>query len=523
MAKNLFYVCDVIMPDEEGQDPFYDMQNMPLRTVSMRELLSKAQYHKLDLKYRWALIGDMDVSGLITKKEKIEDSFFPYLVIHGDFKCSKYSKSFPRIVCGCVDCSNCGKDYIDNDIVLPVFAKEMNCAYSVRGFDVLMGVLPNDLETLIVEPKLIKKSYLLQNQEHLENVLAFMRMYPNLNVQDTGGIDLKDVLQEIVKEIETKKNQTQEPENKKEEIKEDLPIKVSGKNLDRRDINMLCRMNPDFESLSDEELMRFVRVVLSGNRRNGIVKQRMKRGDGAIVDCITADQLPAVYADIKLLAREREKTQVIEETPVEMSDVEFEEQIPLSKSDVKPIKIKKYISLSQYKKVVSASSIDKADTALRVINDINLDPLDIKLQGTVRLLKDGANVPQKVNTVKKESGCCLVQSIDSNFNNDPKRLVWRVADGPSGLIFVCVGFSPEHNTQTSRDIYRKMRESAYKKRTYTDQELIGFADVQDLLDNSSYGKADGDNAKDEAKVIDSYDSVSDLILSQGLDILRRKY
>ena len=174
MAKNLFNICNVTMPDDDEHEPFFDIKNMPKRMFTMRELSELAQYTELDLKHRWFIIGDVDVSGLITKNEKIDDSFFPYLIVHGDFKCSKYSQTFPRIIDGCFDCSDCGKDYINQGTFFPVLAKKVNCAYSVRDFDILMGILPNNIETLVVEPKLIKKSYLLKDEKHLKNVLPFI-------------------------------------------------------------------------------------------------------------------------------------------------------------------------------------------------------------------------------------------------------------------------------------------------------------------------------------------------------------
>lgn len=525
------------MPSNDKEEPFYDFDNMSLESVNLRELVEIAQELDLDLEHRLAVLGDMDVSGFITKKGGIDDFVFPYLIIHGDFKCSKYSKVFPRVVTECFDCSNCGKDYIDNDTFIPL-TREMNCAYSISNFDVLMGILPPDIEKIIVEPKLIKKDFLMQDLEHWKICFNFWKMYPNITVVDTKGNNLMDVFREIHQETSALLNQQEEQveeEVKPKQVEEVLPTKTNGEYFERREVYTICRDNPDFEFLSDDDLGRLVRMVWSDNRRNGLRKIRMRCDDGAIVECITRDQLPLFNDDIKALLQEREKPKVKEELSPAKPEILVDEKPMLSEPTLKPIEIKKYIRRRDYNKVISSSGLTKAYGALKVINEINLDPLDIRLQGTVRMLKDGANVPMKVNTVKKEGGCCLSQSIDANFYKDPKRLVWRVADGPDGLIFVCVGFLANHNTQTNIDRYEEMRQEASDRIMYTEQDLDAFMEVEKLLNGRGDGGMPGGGPskdKRDDKSMDKYYApgeskssdfmVADLVLSRINDFFKRR-
>jgi hypothetical protein len=159
----------------------------------------------------------------------------------------------------------------------------------------------------------------------------------------------------------------------------------------------------------------------------------------------------------------------------------------------KPIKIKKYITTDLLKKI-EKSSKQNVNTVLQAINEINLDPLEMQLQGAVHIIKDNKETVSA--TVTRESGCCLVQSIDSSNHTDPKRIVWAVADGPDGLIIISIGYVEHHNTKKASNKYRDLRDNAYKKQTYTQQELDakGYIDIETLIDKdfSNTGNSDGD-------------------------------
>ncbi|MBO4480435.1 MAG: hypothetical protein J5742_02300 [Alphaproteobacteria bacterium] len=488
MAKNKFDIQVIMTHGDEDINPMYG-DVLPGFTISQLPLINE----KINLgkNLRLNIIGDIDVRNIINKSGNFDDSYFPWLVIRGNFYCSKYSKRFPRIVCGTFDCSRLGKDYITKDTFLPA-TYEINCSFSISDFDVLIDILPDMVETLVVEPRLIKKSVLLKDEEHLKKTLAFIETHPNVTVLDTNGNNLLNILQEIDRDFETKElqKQVEQVQSATQTIQETFEIKIQGKHLDIKEIFAHCRELVEYESLSDDVLERYIRNVLSDQRKNGIQKKMMHRADGVIVVCINAEQLDSVCQDLSNLIQDRTKETIEEKTEEKSIRVQQSVEIKKETKTIKPIEIKKYIKQSQFKEIVKASGENNAYKALSAINEVNLDPLDMQFEGSVHIIKDGKQTVSA--TVKKESGCCIVQSIDSSNHNDRKRIVWNVSDGPDGLIIVCVGFSEYHDTKKTSDQYVKLRGYALKKQTYTQSDLIGYMNVNDMLKDSKYdgGKSD---------------------------------
>jgi hypothetical protein len=439
--------------------------------------------------------GDLDLRKFIDKKSKFDDYCLRNIVVNDDFYCSKYSKNFPFVVGGTFDCSGLGKDYITKDTILPITEK-INCAYSITDFDVLMDILPtNDtdddedekdeldtttVKTLIVEPKLIRKKFLTENREHFLNVLNFITRYPYVTVLDTDGNNLLDVLVEKYCDIEAKKHQ--QPTIIKietETVQETIEPKIQGEHLEVKEILAHLRKFQEYDIYSDEELDRLIRAVLSNQRKNGIQKKTLQRGDGVNVTCIDASQIDLVHKDLPNIVKEREK--IMEE----IAPVKTKETIKPQPTKREPIKIKKYITPDILKKI-EKSSKQNVNLVLQAINEVNLDPLEMQFQGPVHIIKDGKETVSA--TVTLESGCCLVQSIDSSNYTDPKRVVWGVADGPDGLIIISIGYREHHNTKKASNLYADLRNQALKKQTYTQQELKnkGYIDVDILInDNNS--------------------------------------
>lgn len=434
--------------------------------------------------------GDLDLRKFIDKKSKFDDSCLRNVVVNDDFYCSKYSKVFPYVVGGTFDCSSLGKDYITKDTILPITEK-INCAYSITDFDVLMDILPtndtNDdeldattVKTLIVEPKLIKKKFLTENKQHFLNVCNFISRYPYVTVIDTDGNNLLDVLVEKYCDIKTKKQQ--QPTIIKietETVQETIEPKIQGQHLEVKEILADLRKIQEYNIYSDEKLDRLIRAVLSNQRKNGIQKKPLQRADGVKVTCIDASQIDLVRQDLQNIIKEREKT-VEEITPVKQ-----QETIKPQPKKREPIHIKKYITPDILKKI-EKSSKQNVNLVLQAINEVNLDPLEMQFQGPVHIIKDGKETVSA--TVTLESGCCLVQSIDSSNYTDPKRVVWGVADGPDGLIIISIGYREHHNTKKASNLYADLRNQALKKQTYTQQELKtkGYIDIDTLInDNNS--------------------------------------
>ncbi len=540
MPKNVFDICVIMMRDKTKQEPLFSEK---IEDYNIRMLSDRAKTITLNEEWRLGIYGDIDVRNLVTdKNDSLDDSFFEWLVVFGNFTCSKYSKNFPVIVAGRFDCSGLGKDYIDKDTFIPL-TREINCAYSIRDLDVFMDIFDDDLrkkyiETLIVEPKLVKKKFLVENEEHLINVLNFVNKYPKIKVVDVNGVLLSDTLPQAIKEIEERKNKQDKKELAQvyEHFKEFFEAKVDEKHLDKNDIYIKCRQNnPEFDNIPDDELKRLIQIVLSDRRRNGIKKTKMRREDGVNIVCIDVADLPLVYTDLQLLLQERADSKIMEEKPVINQREIIEPVKEISESVLQPVKIKKYITFAQYKDVIGSSGLENANMVLRAISEININPLEMQFLPQVNnkklfILKDGEL--SLSDTVKKETGACIVQSIDSSLGDDKKRLVWRVADGPDGLIFVCVKFFPDHSSPKVRHIYRQICKNVAKKVKYTDQDLKGFLDVDDLLANSGGGKPGAGESKEQdndnpgvlgdtgSNADNSYAKISNSAIKQALAILK---
>lgn len=440
--------------------------------------------------------GDLDLRKFIDKKSKFDDSCLRNIVVNDDFYCSKYSKIFPYVVGGTFDCSCLGKDYITKDTILPITEK-INCAYSITDFDVLIDILPMNntdedneehdeldattVKTLIVEPKLIRKKFLTENKQHFLNVCNFISRYPYVTVIDTDGNNLLDVLVEKYRDIKTKKQQ--QPTIIKietETVQETIEPKIQGQHLEVKEILTHLRKYSEYNTYSNDELERLIRAVLSNQRKNGIQKKTLQRADGVKVTCIDASQIDLVRQDLQNIINKKPK----EKTPEDIAPVKPQETIKPQPTKREPIHIKKYITLDILKKI-EKSSKQNMNLVLQAIDEINLDPLEMQFQGPVHIIKDGKETVSA--TVTLESGCCLVQSIDSSNYTDPKRLVWGVADGPDGLIIISIGYREHHNTKKASNLYADLRNQALKKQAYTQQELNnkGYIDIETLITNNN--------------------------------------
>lgn len=410
--------------------------------------------------------------------------FFKHVAVKGDFVASKHIQIFPFLVTdGIFDCSNCGKDYITEDTTLPIFAEKMDCSYSIRSLDVLLDKLPQKIEELIVQPDLISKQA-MKDPNNLESALKFMSMYKHVKVYSRkGNINLQNSVAEYFLDKiipERQKPTSANPKTKEIAIKpEVMDKKVSGQHIDKRDILDLCKQDAEISALdlSNDDLNRYIRIILSDQRRNGINKTVKLREDGVPVACADASDWNLIRQEI--LALQNQETQKKEEEKQKQPQNKQvkPDKVVKTTQEYKPVKITKYITKNQLKQI----SIGRQRSVLDAINKINIDPADfVNYQGPVWVLKDG--VLTNVQTVEKENGCTLVQSVDSNTNNDRKRLVWTVGDGPNGVVIVCMGVLNEHGeTMKKYNKYSELLRETSKRRTFTEQDLEKYRDVTEVL------------------------------------------
>ena len=270
--------------------------------------------------------GDVDLRKSINKKSEFDDTFLGRIIVGGDFYASKYIKTLPRKVEGTAHFVNLGKgdaekgepSYITKDTVFPV-TETINCSYSINGFDVffttnekgeLVGTLPYELKTLIVEPGFLKEDYIYKN---LTNVLKFVELYQGVIVVDKNGNILLNKLIEMSNDVDTKKTPVQEePVVKPVErttTRIDAEQKKLGTDLTVRDLMMYVRSIPEKygkDKFSDKELRNLVKDAL---KYTNLTKKKVKDKEGNLVDSIDFSEFNIFIENLdKVIEERRPKT-----------------------------------------------------------------------------------------------------------------------------------------------------------------------------------------------------------------------
>lgn len=430
--------------------------------------------------------GDIDMGRYQPyKDEPIPD--FSKIAIRGDFIGSKYIKKLPLAVKK-LDLSKCGKNFVTQYTIFPQIVIIINCAYCIQNLDILIGKIRETTEEIIVEPNLVKPSALMQNSDKMASAKKFAEMYPNIKIYDTSKkYELHAVLSDIAKqktdiiEIEKAPEQKEEPETQK------ISDKIDGIHIDIKDIVNLCQKDPAFAeySLTPDDLKRKIRFVLSNSPE--MAKELMAREDGTHTNCVDYSLWPIIrqkmldILDVKKAGDKVYETQKVNipESKPETATIPNTDNTQKAKE---PLDIQKYIPDSVIKQVKKSSGIDKLRNILLAINEINLDIADdVNYQGGVKIIKDGKITLS--SNIKKENGCALVQSCDSDTHNDRKRLVWAFGDGPHGPVIVCQDFFEGHiETHRHRNAYNDCLKASSKRRSFSDEELEKYINVKDLID-----------------------------------------
>lgn len=487
MAQKKLKVFRIFLDEETGN--IFDGYFLDFFTPLEIAHISKSSFSQL------LVNGDMDLSRYqLGKNEKAPK--FNNIHVRGRFIGSKYITSLPE---GCLelDLSKCGKNFLNQDIVLPKLFCVLNCAYCISSLDVLCGKISPIAEEVIVEAKLIKPSTLIENSEKMAAARKFINMYPNVRVYDTSK---KYELHEVLETIDNQKEISKENSVKStdEQIVEKQPAKkIAGKHLDNKDIFDLIKQDHAFDEydINDEDLMRQIRFVVS--KATNVSKNMMVREDGARVSCIDAtDWLTVRQTLLKKLSIEKEIDKIDENQPEptiteqKVKPVEAPNKESVS-STPKPINIQKYIPDDIVKQVKRSCGADKLKNILIAINEINLDVLDdFNYQGGVKIIKN--DILTVSSDIQKEKGCSLVQSCDGNANHDRKRLVWTIGDGPDNtVVIVCLGFLKAHaETIKKYNSYAIALKNARERHTFTKEDLSEYKNVTDVL-NELYSDNSG--------------------------------
>lgn len=203
-----------------------------------------------------------------------------------------------------------------------------------------------------------------------------------------------------------------------------------------------------FASLSPDAQERHMRMARSAKVRLDLKTGQFKRpSDGATVQCVHVDCVPMLLDYILTSIAEQEESRAAKDASKTASKKSVAKPVAqpqktqpslfVGTSQVKPVKIKKYISKSAWTQIRSKCSCSVPEL-LRVLNDIdciNIDPASTMGNG-VFYVENG--VIRKSRTVKFKSARCLAQGFGKSDNRG--RIVW----GVSGNVFVCQKFFADH-------------------------------------------------------------------------------
>ncbi|MBP5707974.1 MAG: hypothetical protein J6W79_03190, partial [Alphaproteobacteria bacterium] len=139
------------------------------------------------------VIGDVDASGYKFPKPNDETRTI--------------FNTLPMAVIGKFDCSGWDKKLFALIDKLP-FAETIDCSFSINSLDDLIGKLPDDPQTIVVQETLIKPNALQNDQEKLQSGQKFLETYPNLVIVDAKGkYNLADTIKQLttpIQEVEQK-------------------------------------------------------------------------------------------------------------------------------------------------------------------------------------------------------------------------------------------------------------------------------------------------------------------------------
>lgn len=444
--------------------------------------------------------GDLNLRDYTRKDlEKFDVSCLASVIVGGDFYPSKFSKVFPYRVVGTFDCHGLGKNYLTSGVSLPITPK-INCVNSIENYDALMDILPQGLETLIVEPKLVRESFV---KENFISVEAFIKKYPNVKVIGRNGIYLSDVYNAIKSGnnntiVETPQI-VSEPvrSERKTEANTGVEQRKLGTHLTVNDLCMYCHTiyikdengkdvykYEDFEEKHD--LRNAIKDVLK-IYTNLKTKKIVKDSDGKDIITIELSDFALFVQDLDDLIKKMNKEQKTEHQQQVVKKTE-----PKKKQIAKPqsvsrtsVDIKKYITQNQFDEIAKSVKRDVALQLLQDVQDIKHNPLDPQLKGKVTIERNGKEIIAP--NITKYGGCCLRQNIKN------KSIIWHVAnDENGGVILVCVGFS------TNFDKMKELTSQALSSKTYTTTELKAkeYVDIKTIIGGGNSGGVNSDTDVD---------------------------
>ena len=373
-------------------------------------------------------LSDIDMG----KGEKSPLPDMAHVWIHGAFDCSTFT-------------------ILDNTI-LPDKIVKLVCKHSLSDLGILIGKLPDTLQEIIVRPAVLND---VKNDEtKRENAMRLLQMYPHIDVTDGKNKSLKAMLDEIsiAKSAKISEPVTTEPVSimAEAECKPDDWYSID-------ELADLCKKTlvPELLAGLPKDLDRYIKQAFNAKSGLKIEIREFKRNDNVAVRCVHAAAasdvvdwvLDAIQKDIeRATCKKKTKTPAATKSKSTKTVTPALSELIHNGKVVVPVKIKKYVSKSVWKKIQSAigKSTDTLLNVLQDIQDINVNPA---MFGAVIFIKD--NKIETSTNVEFKSAKCIAQGF--HVLNDRARIVW----GIDGNIFVCQDFFASHEG-SDRNKYKQV-------------------------------------------------------------------
>ena len=446
MANNVVrFILAVVKDNKLGFNPVGSKNILDFDYDSLTEATEYAR--KNNVFYHLIVDGSINLSGYKHNKNDVRPvPEFNKFIIYGDFDCSNQGEitKFPIIVKGLLNCSGLltkGIDITDKSFFLPIKMDSLDCSYSIKSLNDLLGRIPTDLRHLMVQPQLIKSNILSKDNEKYEIAKSFCEEYPDLIITDSRNtINLANEL----KKIEEKSKESVNVEKQQEIGKFVKVIKIKTSDyLDRDEI--VKKLVQDFDEFSDfsyDELKNITRRAL--NRNRNVVKQEPLDKNGTEVMCVSVKDFDLILPVIRdYIAEQKCREEKEKEYGVffgNESDKEKNNEEPqqTSEQDVKDeeIYVEKYISKHVYNRI---SSLDNTPEILERLDGVNIDFSTINRQTGIIFING-----KKYDGFRLKRPDCIVSSFKDNMD-DPKRLVIRqVYDINNQPIYICTDYFGTH-------------------------------------------------------------------------------
>ncbi len=174
------------------------------------------------------------------------------------------------------------------------------------------------------------------------------------------------------------------------------------------------------------------------------------------------EELKEIYRKKKPVRRtaKAEKTAVATTQP--QKPVQVAKTVAPQKPILKPVLIRKYIPQQIWKEICKAcgkGNTDKQMFVLKTIASVNVNVVDTPQIDGLTIINPETHVQTMSSYMKHENGQSLVQSIDSAWVSDNKRIIWTYL--PEEKVLVCTGCCPEHNAnKRENNKYSRIRDLA---------------------------------------------------------------